>query len=197
MLDSIEGLLAEARRLYPDAPIFLFGQSLGGNLVGNFLLRRPDTPNLAGGIMSSPLLELAFSPSPVDVFLSKVMLRIYSAYTQSSKLDPTGLSHLPGEVEKYRNDPLVHDLISPVMFLGALAGGEYTQDHIQELKLPLLLMHGDADPITSYSASEELARRAGQLLTWKSWPGLYHELHNEAEAKAVLNFTSDWLLNQL
>jgi alpha-beta hydrolase superfamily lysophospholipase len=197
LLDSIAGLLAQTREFYPGIPIFLFGQSLGGNLVGNFMLRRPDTPQLAGGIMSSPFLELAFRPSPIDVFLAKLMMRIYPAYTQPSKLDATGLSHLAEEVEKYRNDPLVHDLISPVMFLGSLAGGQYALDHIQDLTLPLLLMHGDADPITSHTASAELARRAPALLTWRSWPGLYHELHNEAEAQAVLNYTSDWLLDQL
>ena len=52
--------LETARQHYPDLPLFLYGHSLGGNLVIHYALR--ERPSVAGVITSAPLLRLADSP---------------------------------------------------------------------------------------------------------------------------------------
>jgi alpha-beta hydrolase superfamily lysophospholipase len=59
--------------------------------------------------------------------------------------------------------------------------------------LPLLLMHGADDPITSPGASQKFAERAGDRVTLKLWPGMYHEVHNEPGKAEVFRFMLDWL----
>ena len=61
MLDDIEEALKLARSEYNEIPIFLLGQSMGGNLVLNYVLRKP-TNELSGFVASSPWLQLAFEP---------------------------------------------------------------------------------------------------------------------------------------
>ncbi len=59
--------------------------------------------------------------------------------------------------------------------------------------LPLLLMHGGADRLTSAEASREFSQKAGDCCTLKIWEGFYHEIHNEPEQASVLKLMVDWL----
>lgn len=194
VMDSIATLIEEAQKQYAGKPLFLYGHSLGGNLAVNFALRRK--PKIAGLILSAPWLKLAFDPSSTDLFLAKMMLNIYPSFTQSSKLDATAISRDPKEVEKYVNDPLVHDLISPQMFTTARQAGLWALEHAGQLELPLLLFHGDADRLTSFEASEAFAAKAGGgAVSFHPFEGYYHELHNEAKEhrEPILHLMKDWM----
>ena len=169
------------------------GHSLGGNLVANYVLRRK--PQLRGVILSSPWLRLAFAPSSLDRFLAKSMVNVWPSFTQSSKLDASAISRLGEEVHKYQNDPQVHDLISPRLFLDATEAGEYALNHAAAWHLPLLHLHGDADRITSFEASQAFAQQAGGgQVAWKPWPGGYHELLNDRDGETVKAELITWLL---
>ena len=52
LMDDIGRLLAEAAHRYPGRPQFLYGHSLGGNLVLNYALRRK--PGIGGVVATSP-----------------------------------------------------------------------------------------------------------------------------------------------
>ena len=39
LMSNVENLLIEARLRYNDLPLFLYGHSLGGNIVANYILR--------------------------------------------------------------------------------------------------------------------------------------------------------------
>jgi alpha-beta hydrolase superfamily lysophospholipase len=71
--------------------------------------------------------------------------------------------------------------------------GLWALEHAAEFPLPLLLMHGAADPITSAKASQEFAQKAGNKVTLKVWDGLYHEIHNELEKTEVFKTMLTWL----
>jgi len=93
----------------------------------------------------------------------------------------------------YQNDPLVNDKISVRLLVDILSTGEWAIDHASEFTLPLLLVHGSADSITSPSASQSFATRAGDNCTLKIWEGFYHETHNEPEKEQVIAFNLAWL----
>lgn len=198
VMDSIAALIEEAKAAFPGKPIFLYGHSMGGNLAANFALRRK--ADVKGLILSAPWFRLAFKPSSTDLFLAKMMLNIYPSFTQSSKLDANAISRDPAEVDKYKNDPLVHDLVSPQMFTSTHQAAQWALDHAAELSLPLLHMHGDADELTSFEASKEFSAKAGGGdVTFQAYPGYFHEMHNESEEnrKPVLNLLRDWMLERI
>ncbi|HWB64272.1 MAG TPA: lysophospholipase [Chitinophagales bacterium] len=195
MLDSIKILLDEAGTRFPGVRKYLWGHSMGGGEVINFLLRR-STADLNGAIATGPLLRLGFEPPAFKVFLARIMQNIYPAFTEKAELDADGISRDKEEVRKYNADPYNHGKITAGMFFGFYNAGRYALEHAAELKTPLLLMHGAADRLTSPGATKEFADKAPQnLVTLKLWDGFYHELHNEPEPDRteVMNFIIKWL----
>jgi alpha-beta hydrolase superfamily lysophospholipase len=190
-MDDIASFSRQADERYPGLPHFLYGHSMGGNLVLNFALRRK--PDLHGVIATDPWLKLAFDPPASQVLLGRLTNGIAPAFVQHSKLDTKGLSHDQAVVTAYANDPLVHDKISARLFVTIYESGLWALEHAAEFPLPLLLMHGAADPITSARASQEFARKAGDKVTIKVWDGLYHEIHNEPEKAEVFKVMLGWL----
>jgi len=191
LMDDITAFLGQIEGRYPDLPRFLYGHSLGGNLVLNYALRRK--PALRGVIANGSWLKLAFEPPASKVSLGKMMNNILPGFTQSSGLETAALSHDPAVVEAYENDPLVHDKISARLFVSTYDSGLWALEHAAEFPLPLLLMHGTADRLTSAEASRQFAEAGGKQVTLKLWDGWYHEVHNEPEKAEVFKLMTDWL----
>ena len=191
LLDDIEVFLKEAAERHPGVPCILYGHSMGGNLVINYALRR--NPDIKGVIATGPWIKLAFEPPAIQVFLGKMMDKIYPAFIQASGLETSNLSHDPEVVRAYEEDSFVHNKISARLFVGMYESGLWALDHAAEFPLPLLLMHGGADKITSAEASREFAAKAGDDVTLKIWDNLYHEIHNEPEQADVFKMIIDWL----
>ncbi len=172
---------------------FLYGHSLGGSLVLSYVLRR--RPRLAGAIVTSPALRPAFEPARWRVALGKGLCRVQPGLLMSNGLDRNGLSHDPAVARAYAGDPLVHDRLSARLGVNLLAYGREALGDAAQLPLPLLLMHGNADPICSFAASREFAEKASPTgrCTFKEWDGLYHELHNELQQGEVMHTMIAWL----
>lgn len=195
VLDSIGAMVDKAKADFPEVPVFLMGHSMGGNLVANYVLRRG--VDIAGVILSSPWLELAFAPSALDLTLANVMKGILPSFTQSSKLDATAISRDAEEVRRYQQDAKIHDKVSPGLFLPIVEGGTYALDHASAWSLPLLIQHGSGDRITSFEASKRFAEAISGEVTFRAWEGGYHELHNDLEREQVIQAMVDWIVTQV
>lgn len=195
LMKDVDLLLKQASSLVPNVPVFLFGHSMGGNVVLNYALRR--NPNIKGVIASAPWLHLAFEPSKLDLFLANTMIKIYPSFTQPTKLDATAISRDVNEVKKYKEDPLVHDLISPAMFLGTKNAADWALANADKWKLPLLIYHGTSDKLTGYTGSKEFAQKAKGDITWKSLQGFFHESHNEPEKEVILEMILGWIKERI
>ncbi len=191
LLDDIARLLDEAANRYPDLPRFLYGHSLGGNLVINYALRR--RPQLAGVIATGPFFRAAFEPPAWKLTLARIMYNLWPTLSLSNELDRQALSRDPEVVRDYDEDPLVHDRLTPRLTMDMFQAGLWALEHASELSLPLLLMHGSADRLCSVQASREFAARAGDRCTLKIWDGFYHEIHNEPEQEQVFEYLLEWL----
>ncbi len=195
MLDDISNLLQYAGELYPNTPIFLYGHSMGGNLVLNHVLRR--NPKLNGVIATDPWIRLPNPPSPFLVGFAKIMCYIAPQHTQSNGLDISGLSNDRAVIEAYKNDKLVHGLVSVKLGYGLLKGANWLNQFSGNAHCPTLLMHGENDPITSPHATSEFAQRLTGDVTFKLWPGLKHEIHNEPQQGEVLAYLVEWVQQKL
>ncbi|MCJ7494391.1 MAG: alpha/beta hydrolase [Deltaproteobacteria bacterium] len=191
LLKDISLSLQEGQKLYPGRPLFLYGHSMGGTLVLNYVVR--NRPQLAGVIVTSPLLRTAFAPPLWKVILGRIMYYLWPNLSLANELDCQGISRDPAIVHAYKNDPLVHDRLTPRLGIDILQSGLWALEHANEFTLPLLLMHGDADSIVSAKASGDFAAKASNCCTLKIWHGLYHELHNEPEKDKVLSYVLGWL----
>jgi alpha-beta hydrolase superfamily lysophospholipase len=195
LLQGIDNLIHKAKELFPELPLVLYGHSMGGNLVINYAIDRK--PILNGVIASSPFLKLAFEPPAIKVKLGELVKNIFPAFSQSTGLDAKAISRIPEEVQKYENDPLVHDRITAMMFTSVFAAGLQALQKAEEIELPLLLFHGSGDKITSFDASKEFAAKVKNDVTFREFEGAYHETHNDLCREEVLNLIKNWVEERL
>jgi alpha-beta hydrolase superfamily lysophospholipase len=71
--------------------------------------------------------------------------------------------------------------------------GDWLDKYYGVFSIPVLLMHGADDKITSAAATKAFFGRVGGEVTFKSWPGLWHEMHNEQEKEEVFEYTWEWM----
>ncbi|MFC4600750.1 alpha/beta hydrolase [Cohnella hongkongensis] len=195
LLEGIDLMLDAARRKYPGAPAFLLGHSMGGNITLNYLLRRQ--PALRGAIVTGPWLKLAFKPPSLQSIVGKVVERFYPSYTNNRPMVAENLTSDPAMIERYVSDPLGHGQITARFFFSVQRAGLWALRHAFMLQVPLLLMHGGDDRVTSLQASKEFAGKAGSRVEWREWPGFKHELHNESRREEVFAVIRGWLAKQL
>jgi alpha-beta hydrolase superfamily lysophospholipase len=191
LLDAVEQAIKQAEKRCPDLPLFLYGHSMGGNLVINYTLRRKH--RLKGTVATSPFLELAFQPPAWKLGPAKAIRFIYPSFTTSNELETGALSKDPKEIEAYIKDPMIHDRVGPGYSLEFIRTGAWALEHASSLKTPLLLVHGKKDRITSSAASKEFAERAGGKATYIEIPNGFHELHHDLEKQQVLESICDWI----
>ena len=196
LLSTVERLLIEARLQFNETPLFLFGQSLGGNIAVNYILRH-QSKEITGGVICAPYFKLAFTPPKWKTKMARILGRILPSLTLSDGLDPMELSHDPLVGKAYLEDPLVHNRISVNLYNIANRQGAWALEHASLLNYPTLIMHGDEDRLTSHIASQRFAEDAGPMATLKIWNGLRHELHNERNKDEVLSFMYKWILQQI
>ncbi|MBM3122572.1 MAG: alpha/beta hydrolase [Chloroflexi bacterium] len=190
-LDDIDLLLGEARTRFPGKPLFLYGHSLGGNLVLFYTLRRK--PQLAGVVASAPQLRLAFKPPAWKTTMGRLMFNVWPGFSMPSGLEQAALSRDPEVVRAYAADPLVHDRVSARLGIGLIDVGNWLLEQASEFSLPLLVYSGSADRLTSPGACGEFAGKVRGDCTLKIWDGLYHETHNEPEKADVLGLMVRWI----
>lgn len=191
LMDDIERVYTQVKKDYPSLPIFLFGHSMGGNLVLNFLLRKPNS--ICGAIVTGAYLKLGFEPPKWKIILAKLSSSIWPTLSQPTELELDALSRNKEVIRKYENDELVHDRITSAFFINVHFAGQYVIDHANEIKTPLLVMHGMEDRLTSPKGSQEFASNSGENVHLKMWDGLYHELHNEPEKQEIFNYEMEWM----
>ena len=194
-MDDLALLLDEAAGRYEGLPCFLWGHSLGGVLVTNYVLRRK--PQLTAVVITSPGLRTSISEQKTKIQFAKLAGKIVPTMNLSTGLDANLISRDPEVVQRYINDPLVHGIVTLAMTKYTLEAIPWAYAHASEWVLPVLIMHGDADAVAYASGSEELAKLIKQDCTLKIWPGLRHETHNEPEKEQVLAYALGWLDSQL
>jgi alpha-beta hydrolase superfamily lysophospholipase len=182
----LSGLSAE----YPGVPLFLYGHSLGGGIVLNYLVRQ--SPAVTGAIVTSPWIYLSDTPAKSKVLLAKLMKKLMPGLTQSSGLKTEYLSREPDVAGRYSDDPLVHDMISVGLYSDVTDAGAETVSRAAEITVPLLLAHGRDDMLTSPAGSVRVAELAPKA-TLKLWDGGYHELHNDILREDHFDFIIEWL----
>ncbi len=192
LISDVEELLKAARAEYTDAPIILFGHSMGGNLVSGYL-RTMNLNELAGYILSAPWFQLAFDPPSWRVNLGKLVNAILPFLQQSNELEATQLSRIPEEVTAYLDDPLVHDKITPGLYFQIQKAGLAALAAVKDIELPGLVYHGSGDEIISHDASKKFASQMTKA-EWWSIDGAFHEPHNDLCQPAVFERLRGWIL---
>ena len=191
VLQDIDLLLEQARKLYPGLPLILYGHSLGGVLDLHYGLKRK--PDVKGVIATSSPLHTALEEQKVKVIAAKLLGSLLPTVTIPSGLDVNALSHDSEVAKLYNSDPLVHNKMSFGFGKIMLSVNHWTLKHAGEFSLPLLLLHGKSDTISYPSSSIEFAALLNKTSKLVLFEDGYHELHNETIKEEVFKIMTDWM----
>jgi len=190
LLETIDYAINKAEELFPNKPVYLYGHSLGGNLVINYALTKSNS--LKGVIASSPFLRLAFNPPKWKMVIGKLLFKILPSLTLPSELEVEAISRDKDEVKKYCDDELVHDKVSPMFTFPVIDAGKWAIENANKLQSPMLVLHGTGDRIIDYKGSEEFCKNTAnaQLILFENG---YHELHHDLCKEEFMQTILKWL----
>lgn len=171
-------------------PLILLGHSLGGLIAAQFVARavRP----VEGLILSSPALAAHLTLGQ-RLQLAVGML-LAPDLAVSNQLEVDRLSHDAGVVRAYREDPLVHDRITPRLAGATLRGGEEVRAAAARWTVPTLILWAGEDHLVAPSGSDAFAATApARVVRARRFDGFYHEILNEPGAAEVFAEIGTWL----
>jgi acylglycerol lipase len=184
-MQDLDLMLQKIHDLFPQQKVIIYGHSMGGGIVTNYLIRKK--PDVIGAIVTGPFYRTAEPPPAFQLFLGKLMVNIWGAFPDKAKVPAEYISRDTEVVNKYKNDPLVHNKMSAMLGISLLETGEYAIEHAKEIEVPLLVLHGESDKLTDYKGSVAFKANAGSNVSLETFPGLYHEIHNEPEKQMVFD----------
>jgi alpha-beta hydrolase superfamily lysophospholipase len=191
-LDDLDRFLTMVRSQGPDAPLFLFGHSMGGLVALKYALDRRS--EVAGLMLSAPALEVNPDLAPLLRRLAQTLGRLVP--TLPTVRSPEGaLSRDPAVVRAARADPLsYHGRIPARTGAELLRVGADVRSRLDALTRPFLVLHGTADSLAEPRWSRRLhARAAATDKTLRLYEGRYHEPFHDYGRDEVLADLSGWL----
>jgi len=205
---DIEWAIGHARKEVPDVPTFLMGHSMGGGNVLGFVTRNaappsPDTVKLLSGVIASGPLFVLSTPAPsFQRWLGRKARPLLPNLLVPTPMNEEDLNRNP-ERNKVLSDPLIKQVGTVAGLTDMFDGGKKLLDedyvHFPQ-PLPLIILHGDHDKITSHDASKAFIDKVkADDKKFSSYPDCYHELANEPDGMSE-KFTDEvtaWILAHL
>lgn len=192
--DDLEDAIAAIRGSDDGLPFVLYGHSLGGLIALGFTLSdrpKPDLLILSAPAVDDDLAGWKHALAPLAARLAPAM-----QLPNDISIDQLVTSGRPGL--RYRADPLV--LWRSSIRFGAFGFTEQARvrselARMEQMPIPTYVARGSDDPIVPVRAFERVSRLGN--VTSRIWPGLRHEIHNEAVFELVLGSMVDWLRAQV
>ncbi|MCP3984377.1 MAG: alpha/beta hydrolase [bacterium] len=190
-LDDLDSMLLRAKAEQPTLPCHLVGHSMGGLITLTYLVERDPV------IHSAVTSGAAIDPNGVSRFraaTARALRRVWPTLRMGSGLDLDGLSRNPEVVEQYRADPLVFREMTASLGAEVLSTAVRTASRAADVKVPLLMLHGEEDSLCAARGSREffggVASEGSHL---RIYPELRHEIFNEPEQQEVYADLWQWL----
>ncbi len=192
VIEDIDLLVTQAEEKFATRPVFMLGHSMGALLA--LLYAEKFEERLKGLILSGPALILPDNVSPLLKKMAGFMAKI-APRLGVQPFDSSGISRDPEVVRKKDEDPLYYKGKTRARTGNEMLRGiESAIAGLKDISLPILILHGGADPIISPEASKIVyANVSSEDKTLKLFDGLYHEIMNEPEKEEVLEFIGNWI----
>ncbi|MEK9164866.1 MAG: alpha/beta fold hydrolase [Chloroflexota bacterium] len=192
MLDDLQTACGWAGNENPGQKIFLYGHSTGGQISLNYAIRR--RPPVAGVLVTGPWFRLAFATPPWKRVAGRVLSAVRPTFAMPKGIEKIPLSHDTAFLNEINDAALSCNVITARMAVEMFKGCEEALARANELRVPVLLLHGGEDKLIAPSATQTFYDRltvADKTLVF--YEGMYHEITNEVERARVFKDMLAWL----
>jgi alpha-beta hydrolase superfamily lysophospholipase len=189
------------RRLYPNVPLYLLGESMGGAVAVVAMTGAAGTlvPDVDGVILTAPAV---WGRATMD-FLPRAALWVGVRLAPGWELTGRGLHRVPSDnIEMLRalaRDPMVIKATRVDTIWGLVNLMDAALAAAPRLKVPLLVMHGAHDEIVPEAATlrfiHSLPVDPRDRRTLAFYPHGYHMLLRDLEGPAVAADVAGWVLH--
>ena len=178
VIADMHQVVAQAKSEWPDLPFGMFAHSMGGIIGIHYLARYEE--QFRAAVISSP----GFGPGPDQnkllLWITPLANKIIPRRPLDRKLPKEyRLSHDPAQAAAWDADPLVHPYATPRWAVEFLNAAKAARELLLGLKIPILVVLGEDDVTIDQEAIYETIAAAGPNITFRTYPGAYHEIHNE------------------
>ena len=189
-VNDLRTVLHDVARAVPGVPVFVFGHSMGG-AIATLTAELPGA-QLAGLITSGAALAIAKPPLAIGVTRTIGALLPGAALLE---LPNAEFSSDPAAAKTMDKDPLVEQDKVPARTAAGLIGGIHLiWSGVDQLTLPMLVLHGGADTVTPPAGSRMLVAAAPSAdKALHIYPGLAHDLVHEPQGTQVVDDIQAWL----
>jgi alpha-beta hydrolase superfamily lysophospholipase len=185
-------MLGAVRAEHPALRPQLVGHSMGGLILMAFLCER--APDVAGAVSSGAALAISENLSRGRMLMARVLRRLAPRLRLASGLDAAGLSRDPEVVRAYLADPLVFRHMTTSLAAELIRAVERTSRSAARVRVPILMLHGEQDPICPASGTRRFFEGLGvEPRRLQIYPGLLHEIFNEPEHVRVFEDVLAWV----
>jgi alpha-beta hydrolase superfamily lysophospholipase len=189
--EDLHAFLTRVRHWEDGVPLFLMGNSLGGLVVLEYVLRHPD--GLAGAIAAAPPLGELGVP-PLLMALGRLLSRVLPRFSLQVGMDLTGLARDPTVVETVLADPLFHRRGTARLSTEVTAAIHRVQEGAADLAVPLLVLHGSADRMVPAEGSRRFFTKVRHPdCRFLEYSGAYHGLFADLGYQDVLRDLEQWI----
>ncbi|RLN00659.1 hypothetical protein C2845_PM06G24110 [Panicum miliaceum] len=164
---------------YRNKSWFLYGESMGGAVA--LMLHRKDPTFWDGAVLVAPMCKVSEKVKPhpfVVTLLTKVeeIIPKWKIVPTKDIIDSTFKD--PVKREKIRKNKLIYqDKPRLKTALELLRTSKGVEDSMSEVRMPFLVLHGEADTVTDPEVSRALHEGAASTdKTFKLYPGMWHGL---------------------
>ena len=217
VVDDIYVLHQRLKQRYPDVPLCIMGHSMGSFLTRTYLIRYPGTVKAAvimgtgwqpqaaitGGLALANAIAAVSGENATSELVTELAFGSYNKLFAPNRTKVDWLSADESNVDDYIADPLCGADATVGLFRQMLRGLRFNQtpgniDRMDK-NAPILLIAGQDDPVGDMGAgvrrTHDAFKRAGvRDVTLKLYPGLRHEILNEAAMRdTVYGDIGAWL----
>jgi alpha-beta hydrolase superfamily lysophospholipase len=192
--DDLATFIKMIKAREPGLPLFLLGHSAGGMVASTYTLDHQD--QLAGLISESFAFEV---PAPDFALAVLKGLSHVAPHAHVLKLKNEDFSRDPAVVAAMNADPLIAHEVQPTQTVAELARADARfKKELQNITLPLLILHGTQDRAAKPSGSQHFYDRAGSKdKTLKLYEGYYHDLLHDLDKEIVMGDVKSWINTHL
>jgi len=195
LLDDIDNIKAEAKRLVPDVPVALYGHSMGGNIILNYLLRRKQD-DYACAVLESPWLGLYKELNVFTDRVAKILGFLSSKIAIFNKLSPEQITGDESVNDEYDDDPLYHNRISLRLYAGVKNGCAYALKNASKVTIPVYLASAKQEMIVCNKSIAQFTGSTGSNVTAKEYEG-YHAIRKSSAREEFFKDIVDYLSNNM
>lgn len=178
-------------------PSFLFGQSMGGAVALKVHLKQPNA--WSGAILLAPMCKIADELRP-PYLVTRLLIALSKVLPKAKLVPSKDLDDMAFHENKelaaynilaYKDKPRLRTAVELLRITDEI------EHRLQEVSLPMLILHGEADVVTDPSVSKTLFEKASSKdKKLKLYKGAYHQLLEGEPIEVVYGIFNDiysWL----